>query len=129
LCAHDASFGAGLLEALTQVAVARTPLLLLAYDTQYPEPLNAKRPIPDAFGVALVLAPNASAATLAKLTAMLTDSDADRMSEPRLEEMRASIPAARSLPLLHKLARRESGRVTLDYLRHVRLALEVEPCS
>jgi hypothetical protein len=51
------------------------------------------------------------------------------MSEPRLEEMRASIPAARSLPLLHKLARRESGRVTLDYLRHVRLALEVEPCS
>jgi hypothetical protein len=60
---------------------------------------------------------------------MLTDSDADRMSEPRLEEMRASIPAARSLPLLHKLARRESGRVTLDYLRHVRLALEVEPCS
>jgi hypothetical protein len=129
LCAYDASFGAGLLEALTQVAVERTPLLLLAYDTQYPEPLNAKRPIPDAFGVALVLAPEARAATLAKLTAMLTASGADRMSEPRLEEMRASIPAARSLPLLSKLARRESGRVTLDYLRHARLALEVEPCS
>jgi len=129
LCAHDASFGAGLLEALTQVVVARAPLLLLAYDTQYPEPLNAKRPIPDAFGVALVLTPNASAPTLAKVTAMLTDSDADHMSEPLLEAMRASIPAARSLPLLHKLARRESGRVTLDYLNHARLALEVEPCS
>jgi hypothetical protein len=51
------------------------------------------------------------------------------MSEPQLEAMRASIPAARSLPLLRKLARRESGRVTLDYLRHARLALEVEPCS
>src|ERR1700687_1049717 len=57
LCAFDASFGAGLLEALTQVAVERTPLLLLAYATQYPEPLHAKRPIPDAFGVAFVLAP------------------------------------------------------------------------
>ena len=129
LCAYDASFGAGLLEALTQVAVERTPVLLLAYDTQYPEPLNGKRSISDAFGVALVLVPNARAGTLAKLTAMLTDSGAERMSEPRLESMRVSIPAARSLPLLRKLARRESGRVTLDYLRHARLALEVEPCS
>jgi len=129
LCAYDASFGAGLLEALTQVAVERTPLMLLAYDTQYPEPLNAKRTIPDAFGVALVLAPNARGTPLAKLTAMLTDSCADRMSEPQLEAMRASIPAARSLPLLRALARHESGRVILDYLRHTRLAIEVDPCS
>jgi hypothetical protein len=129
LCAYDASFGAGLLEALTQVAVERTPVLLLAYDTQYPEPLNGKRPIPDAFGVAFVLAPDARAPALAKLTAMLTDSDAECMSEPLLEQMRASIPAARSLPMLSRLARRESGRVVLDYLRHARLAVEVEPCS
>ena len=129
LCAYDASFGAGLVEALTQVAVERTPLLLLAYDTQYPEPLNAKRPIADAFGVALVLTPDARDATLAKLTAMFTDGTAERMSEPHLEAMRASIPAARSLPLLRQLARRERGRVVLDYLRHTRLALEVEPCS
>ena len=50
------------------------------------------------------------------------------MSEPQLEALRRSIPAARSLPLLQKLARREAGRVTLDYLEDVRLALEVEPC-
>jgi hypothetical protein len=129
LCAYDASFGAGLVEALTQVAVARTPLLLLAYDTQYPEPLNAKRTIPDAFGVALVLAPDPRDATLAKLTATFADGAAEHMSEPRLEQMRRSIPAARSLPLLRQLARRERGRVVLDYLRHTRLALEVEPCS
>jgi hypothetical protein len=122
LCAYDASFGAGLLEALTQV-------MLLAYDTQYPEPLNAKRTIPDAFGVALVLASEARGTALAKLTAMLTDSCAERMSEPQLEAMRATIPAARSLPLLRTLARHESGRVTLDYLRHARLAIEVDPCS
>jgi Beta-ketoacyl synthase, N-terminal domain len=129
LCAHDASFGAGLLEALTQVAVERIPLLLLAYDTQYPEPLRTKRPIPDAFGVALVLAPDARAATLAKLTAVLTSSGADRMNEPCLEELRVSIPAARSLPLLSRLARRQGGRVTLDYLPHTRLALEVDSCG
>jgi len=129
LCAYDASFGAGLLEALTQVVVERAPVLLLAYDTQYPEPLRAKRPIPDAFGVAFVLAPEARARALAKLTAALTDGGAERMSEPQLEAMRACIPAARSLPLLRQLAQARGGRVILDYLPHARLALEVEPCS
>src|SRR6185437_4923435 len=57
LCAYDASFGAGLLEALTQVVVDRTSVLLVAYDAGYPEPLRAARPIPDAFGVAMVLGP------------------------------------------------------------------------
>ena len=57
LCAYDATFGAALLEALTQVVVDRVPVLLVAYDSGYPEPLHAVRPIPDAFGVAMVLAP------------------------------------------------------------------------
>jgi hypothetical protein len=129
LCAFDASFGAGLIEALTQVAVERVPVLLLAYDTQYPEPLRAKRHIPDAFGVALVLVPDARAAALARLTATFTASDADRMSESQLEQLRVSIPAARCLPLLAKLARCEHGRVVLSYLPHMRLALEVDSCS
>lgn len=129
LCAYDASFGAGLLEALTKVTVERTPVLLLAYDTQYPEPLNGKRPIPDAFGVAFVLAPEVRVPAVAKLTAMLTDSGAECMSDPRLEEMRTSIPAARSLPMLSRLARADGARVIVDYLRHARIALEVEPCS
>jgi hypothetical protein len=59
---------------------------------------------------------------------VLTESGADRMSEPQLETLRTSIPAARSLPLLQKLARREAGHVTLDYLEHMRLTVEVEPC-
>jgi Beta-ketoacyl synthase, N-terminal domain len=128
LCAFDASFVAGLLEALAQIATERTPLLLLAYDTQYPEPLHNKRPLLDAFGVALVLAPDARAPALAKLTAVLSEDGADRMSEPQLETLRVSMPVARSLPLLQKLARGEAGRVTLDYLEHLRLAVEVEPC-
>ena len=34
-----------------QVRVARAPVLLIAYDTGYPEPLNRVRPIADAFGI------------------------------------------------------------------------------
>ena len=54
LCAHDASFAAGLLEAMTQLSGARAPVLLVSYDSPYPPPLHAKRPIADAFALALL---------------------------------------------------------------------------
>jgi hypothetical protein len=128
LCAYDASFAAGLLEALTQVAVEKTSVLLIAYDASYPEPLHRHRPIPDAFGVALVLAPAASAASQARLSASLTDAPADSMAEAALDALRRSIPAARSLPLLAHLARRTGGCVVLDYLDSRRLAVDVSAC-
>lgn len=128
ICAYDASFAAGLIEALTQIAVSGAPALLVAYETPYPEPLRAKRPVPDSFGTALVLTPGAETASLARIDVMLRDEPGDRMPDPQLEALRASIPAARSLPLLRRLARREPGRVLLDYLPDQRLSVEVSAC-
>lgn len=128
LCAFDASFCAGLLEALTQVAVDGESLLLVAYDTEYPEPIHAKRPIPDAFGAALVLTPRRESASLARIEAALVEDQADTMSDPLLESLRLSTPAARSLPLLRRLALKEAGRTVLDYLDVSRMAVAVEPC-
>lgn len=128
LSAYDASFGAGLLEALSQLTVERSAVLLIAYDASYPEPMRAARPIPDAFGVALLLSPVAGAASVAHLAVSLSEAPADRMPDAALESLRASIPAARSLPLLARLARREPGRVTLEYLDRQRLAVEVSSC-
>lgn len=127
LSAFDASFGAGLLEALTQVTVDHTSVLLIAYDVGYPEPLHAKRPIPDAFGIAMVLEPMdaATASSRAVITASLTEDPVDRMHNARLEAMRVAIPSARSLPLLSKLAQQEPGRVIIDYLDALRIAVEV----
>jgi len=148
VCAFDASFAAGLLEAVTQVVVDRTPVLLVAYDAQYPPPLFVKRPIPEAFGMALVLAPvagsgpavagSAAAASaapaprpgdgaLGRLTLSFCDSPADRMHDPALESLRASIPAARSLPLLYQLAIRKRALVNIDYLDGRCIAVEVDP--
>jgi hypothetical protein len=149
VCAYDASFAAGLLEALTQVVVDQTRVLLVAYDAQYPPPLFVKRPIPEAFGVALVLAPVGAAsaagaaspasaagsagrpgeASLGRLTLSFSDSPADRMSDPALESLRASIPAARSLPLLYQLAVRRRAVVNIDYLDGRCVAVEVDPCA
>ncbi len=130
LCAYDASFAAGLLEALAVVMADRVPVLLCAYETPYPEPLQAKRPLPDSFGVALVLAPAAAANARASLTASLCDASAaaDRLTDPGLEALRAAVPAGRSLPLLRLLARREPGSVVLEYLGEQRVKVEVREC-
>jgi Beta-ketoacyl synthase, N-terminal domain len=128
LCAHDASFAAGLLEALAQVAVERTGVLLIAYDASYPEPLRSARPIPDALGVALVLSPSAGATSLARLQASWSTTHAERMADCALEALRVSVPAARSLPLLALLARQLPGRVVIDWLDSTPLAVEVSPC-
>jgi hypothetical protein len=129
LCAFDASFTAGLLEALTQAAVDEVPVLLVAYDSEYPQPLHAKRPIPDVFGVAMLLTPQRRAASLARVDAALSVADADRFSEPALEELRCAFPAARSLPLLRLLSGRTGGTAILDYLDVSRLEVQIEPCG
>jgi hypothetical protein len=193
LCAFDWSFTAGLLEAVTQVVADQTRVLLVAYDAPYPQPLFAKRPIPEAFGVAFVLAPlrdgvpgaapkmfrvDASARdgtmgavpgaphdgiagtalpgagarallngttaaasgaagagavesplSLGRLTLELSDASPDRMGNAELEVLRASIPAARALPLLQQLALRKTGVVNIEYLDGRSLAVEVVPCS
>ena len=128
LCAFDASFGAGLLEALSQVVADETRTVMLACDTPYPEPLFSARPIPDAFGIALVLAPQRSAQTLAKITVSLSDAAADRFDDDALENLRIGIPAARGLPMLRALAQRADCRVVLDYLHGATLAVEITPC-
>lgn len=127
LCAYDGSFGAGLLESLAQVSVDGVPTLLVAYDTDYPEPLRSVRPIADAFGVALVLAPQKSERSLAGIEARLTDADAFEFADADLEALRRSNPAARALPLLDAIARGQAMGVVLDYLDGTRIAVDVEP--
>lgn len=132
LCAYDASFAAGLLEAMTQVVVEQTAVLLVAYDTDYPEPLRSVRPLPDTFGVALVLAPQRNERSLAQWTLApsdcLTGASATVMADSALEQLRTGIPAARCLPLLRRVATRDTGDVVLDYLEGLQLAVQVAPC-
>ena len=132
LCARDASFSAGLLEAMTQVAVEQAPVLLVAYDTDYPEPLHSVRPLPDTFGVGLVLAPRRSERSLARWTldpvACFSGKAADGLEDDALEKLRGSIPAARCLPLLCGVANQVAGEVVLDYLEGLQLTVQVSPC-
>jgi hypothetical protein len=129
LCAFDGSFSAGLLDALTQTVVDKKSVLLVAYDSEYPQPLHAKRPIPDALGVAMMLTPDRCETSLARLDVSLTDAACGTMSDPALEALRVAIPAARALPMLQLLATGAAGLAILDYLDMSRLAVQVQPCS
>jgi hypothetical protein len=102
--------------------------VLLVGDTAYPEPLYSARPIPDALGIALVLAPQRSAQALAQITVSLTDTRADRLDDAALESLRIAIPAARGLPLLRGIALRQDQHVVLDYLDSTRLAVAIASC-
>jgi len=132
LSGYDASFGAGLLEAMTQVVIDNTRVILLAYDTNYPEPLHDARPISDAFGISLVLAPQQSSKALSKITISLTDTNsnqqADKMSDAELELLRTTIPAARGLPLLQCISKQEHTQLILDYLDSSLIAVDITPC-
>lgn len=132
LCARDASFSAGLLEAMTQAVVDDTPVLLVAYDTDYPEPLRSKRPVPDTMGVALVISPRRSARSAARISLegihYLTSTAADTLDNAALERLRQTIPSACALPLLQAIAKQQAGPLVLTYLDGMQLAVEVAPC-
>lgn len=130
LACYDASFAAGLLEAATQVVIEARPVLLVAYDLPYPQPLYAARPIPLPFAVAMVLSPPTQGGRVATLVIEPFGSapPPQALPQPELEALRLANPAARALPLLHAIARGDAVRVDLDYAADYALALQVQPC-
>ena len=127
VCAFDASFGAGLIEAMTLMASTGLPCLLVAYEAPYPQPLHATRPLPGAFSLALLLSPQAGPQSLARLSMELVDGVPDVLADAGLEALRQAIPSARGLPLLAALAQ-SGGRAVLDYLAPLRIAVELTSC-
>ncbi len=114
VAAFDATFCAGLVEALGRLAAdpARA-VLLVAYDAPYPEPLYSARPVLDAFAVGLVLAASGAGPSI---TVEIARAAATSMSDDALERVRRGIPSARSLPLLHLIAQGAQGEAHLEYV-------------
>lgn len=127
LCAHDDSFAAGLLEALSQTTTGEA-VGLIAYDVPYPAPLFAVRPVSSIFGVALVLSPTPTPASFARLDLALQPGPAaSTQAAPALEELRQTTPAARCLPLLEALAKGVATTLSLGYLTNMNLQLTIAP--
>ena len=129
LCAFDGSFGAGLIEAACGVVLHGEPVLLVASDSPYPEPLHSTRPLPDHLGVSFVLVPSSTANCLAHLTIELVDETQGEVTaceDTGLDALRHAIPAAAALPLLQSLAQEAFNTpMLIDYLPTMRLKVEL----
>ena len=129
LSGFDASAGAGLIEAGVQVSTEACSVLLVAHDAPFPEPLHGVRPMSAIFGAALVFAPARGARSLARLAVSIEPMPGvlSSMSDSGLDGLRIGNPAARLLPLLAALARREAAELRLPYVHGQALRVRVEP--
>ncbi|MDE2370140.1 MAG: beta-ketoacyl synthase chain length factor [Burkholderiales bacterium] len=126
LAVHDASFGVGLLEAAVQCAAAQAPVLLVACDLPYPEPLHALRPVIDVFATALLLVPAGGRRLRLQVGA---DGDSTRCADAALEALRLGMPAARALPLLQALAAGAAATVRIEGQPGWALDVELESAA
>ncbi len=136
LAAFDASFAAGLLEAAVQCQASAAPVLLVACDVPYPEPLHGVRPIADVFAVALVLAPTGTVGTVGAASEVgesghrlridvAAQADVTRCDNDALEAVCQGIPAARALPLLQALAAGQPRDIVIEGLPGMVLRVQV----
>lgn len=129
LAAHDGSFAAGLLSAAVQMHAESRPVLLIAYELPYPDPLATARPLGPAFATAMLLTPTPQSASLLQCSFDFSPASAPtRLDHADLESLRTSNPAARSLPLLARLATPDIAELRLPYLHDTDLVLSCRPC-
>ena len=126
--AFDATVAATLLAAA--VWAQRRAVLICVYDAALPEPLRSVRPIDLPFAAALVLTPTPSAAALARLGFRLGEcgSAASAARTAGMTPLVETNPAARMLPLLEALARRQAGEIVISWDDAPPLAIAVTPC-
>lgn len=113
LAGYDGSFALGLLEAAVQVQTLGLPTLLVVFDVPAPEPLFSARPLGAAASCALLLAPEAGDAALARIDVRLTAAAETKLDDAALDAQRCANPALRALPLLRLLASGNGGTVVL----------------
>lgn len=115
VCAYDASFTAGLIEAVALARDRVADVLLVVYDAVAPQPLAAKRPLAMDAGVAMIIGPagaNAGSATGA-ISLAFDGATESPCANAALEPLRTGNPALRALPLFELIAARRAGVVTL----------------
>ena len=126
VAAYDASFAAGLLEAVGRVSTdPALDALLVSYDAPYPEPLYSTRPVAGCFAVGLLLGADDRSKPGPAIAIATTPEPPTRMQDARLESVRVGIPAARCLPLLALLAGGGTGTVVIEYLDGLSLAVSL----
>ena len=124
--AYDASFTAGLIEAVALARDRAADVLLVVYDAIAPQPLAAKRPLAVTAGIAMIIGP-ASDGAARRLTLDFDGVAETPCANPALESLRTGNPALRSLPLLELVAAGRAGGITLRGTGSLLVSLRYAP--
>jgi len=132
ISAAEASFAAGLLESVVQLTTAQKDVLLIAYDYPPPAPLDKKCDTTIPFALALVLGKSPADTTRACLH--IESEFGAKLSQPvtecqnqSLEAVRRANPAARGLPLLEGICRKQKMDIILPYVANNSLMIRIKP--
>lgn len=125
----ECTFGAGLLEAVSQALAENHPVLLVANDEPGGGPLGEVLGTSRAFACALVLSPQQGEHAIARLELALVDNapTADPPRHPFAAALAQANPCAPGLPLLEALAGQGSTAVMLGATPTLGLAIHVHP--
>jgi hypothetical protein len=124
VCAGNASFGAGLLEAVVLACADNRPVLLVCSDTAGTGPLGELIGCTRVFGCALVLSPGTTTGLGLRLSTMTLPAHPSSMTAECRAWMQDN-PAAESLPLLAMLATGQ-GDCRLVASKHLGLHVQME---
>jgi len=127
VCAYDVSFAAGLIEAAAYATVEHQPVMVIASDLPFPDPLHSIRQVEESFAAALLLSPGDSTEFLMRWEIGLEPRRTATGFPQGLPDSLRSNPAARCLPLLTRLAKGHGDTVTLDYSDEQDLVIRCEP--
>ena len=125
IAAQRASFGAGLLEAASQVCSEQRPVLLVCSDFTGSGPLLEVTGCTQAFGCALLLTPARSHHSMARLRLTLTSARPSSTLDEPLASWRETNPSAVALPLLALLAQGH-GSCQLEAAAQIGLQIDME---
>jgi len=124
--AYDASFTAGLIEAVALARDRDSDVLLVVYDAIAPQPLAAKRPLAVTAGVAMIIAPG-TAGAMGRLDIEYDGAAETSCVNPTLEPLRIGNPALRALPLLELVAAARAGTVVVRGTGSLLVSLRYAP--
>ncbi|HTU65274.1 MAG TPA: beta-ketoacyl synthase chain length factor [Steroidobacteraceae bacterium] len=125
VCAYDASFTAGLIEAVGLVHSRASDVLLVVYDATAPQPLGAKRPLAMNAGVAMLL--GRADAGAGSFAIDLDGAAETPCGNTSLEPLRLGNPALRALPLLELVAAKRTGEITLRGTGSLHVSVRYSP--
>jgi hypothetical protein len=106
LAAFGETFAACLLESLAQVAVSAAPVLCVAYDVEARGPLATQITCRSLLGMALLITPERTSRSVARLGWRLLDDDVPPATAPgaRAAALAGENPMATGLPVFEALA-------------------------